>query len=444
MRRVKIVFLGFGRMGQAAFASLKEIQKGLLEQSIEPCLLAIFEADEKLIPAIEPITGAKPVFVDKNPGSPGQLSRLFRRDVAIDGQDEFLVYDATPSNCHLANLVAVCSGFPRAIYLGEKPILTSREGLAVLGRYQDRVLCDFVDTQNDAILKLLELQRNGLVIRKMRFWRLNSSGLQKLAMPHCRRGVEGGALLDKGIHDIALSTVLLRNQKQFPARWMVDDASIFAWMPNCSPALTGHPEMADAAGYANIHSGSGSTSVEFHFSWIGVRRFCTLTRELGKAPLPALMGRLGLKEASWLWHPYDPWKCLYEEEARIAIIEGRHQGRDRQLVINLLTRPGIRPFIFDATDSAFLPLSMHSVSKTPLARVLESAIQSVGSSKTLAFDILGASTIRQAHQTCFDIQDRANSVATSWLPIHADSDPSHPQPASVSILRQGKLVLDLS
>ncbi len=444
MRRVNIVFLGFGRMGQAAFASLKEIQYGLIDQGIQPNLLAIFEADDKLISTIGPWTGAKAVFVDPGPGSQDHLPHLLSRELALDRNDEFLVYDATPSDCHLANLTAVCKAFPHAIYLGEKPIFTSRDGLAALHPVQDRVLCDFVDTQNDAILKLMELQRTGLVIRRMRFWRLNSSGLQKLAMPHCRRGVVGGSLLDKGIHDIALATVLLQRQQAFPAQWKVDDASIFAWMPSCSPSLTGHPEMADAAGCASIHSGSGPTSAAFHFSWVGVRRFSALAREAGKTSLARLLSRIGLEQASWLWHPYDPWKCLYEEEARIAIIDGTHQGRDRQLVINLLTRPGIRPFIFDASISDFLSLRTSSVSKTPLARVLETAIQSVVSPGLLRSAVFGASTIREAHQTCFDIQDRANFMGSSYLPISIHSNPSHSQTSSERVVRQGKLVLDFS
>ena len=326
MHRLEIVFLGFGRMGQAAFASLNQITHRLRQEGIDPHLRAVFEADENLIPILPDLTGAKAIFVDTNAARPVALRDLLDQQLALKADDEFLIYDATPSSCHLENLVAVCEHYPRAVYLGEKPLFTRRTGLIALEHFGDRILCDFVDSQNEAVLKLLAMQRGSFRIERLRFWRLNSSGLQKLSAPQDRRGIEGGALLDKGIHDIALAAILMRNQQITGDSWTVREAINLAFMPP-TPDSDG---LTDAAGYARIHSlGPPSADAEFHYSWIGVERFDDLSIGIGQPSLRALLNRDGLQEPSWLW------RTPGEEEARIAIVEGTEAGRDTRLVVNL-------------------------------------------------------------------------------------------------------------
>jgi hypothetical protein len=310
MHRLNIVFLGFGRMGQAAFASLNQITDRLRQEGIDPHLRAVFEADENLIPVLPNLTGAKAIFVDTSAAQTVALHDLLHQQLGLKAQDEFLIYDATPSTCHLKNLVAVCEHYPRAIYLGEKPLFTRRTGLIALKHFGNRILCDFVDSQNEAVLKLLAMQRGSLRIEHLRFWRLNSSGLQKLSAPQNGRGIEGGALLDKGIHDIALAAILMRNQQITAASWTVQEAANLAFMPP-TPNSDGFP---DAAGYARIHSlGPPSVNAEFHYSWIGVDRFDDLSTGIGHPSLRALLNCHGLEEPSWLW------RTPGEEEARIAI-----------------------------------------------------------------------------------------------------------------------------
>ena len=122
MHKLNIVFLGFGRMGQAAFVSLNQITDRLRQEGIDPYLRAVFEADENLISILPDLTGAKAVFVDTSAARPVALSDLLHQQVGLKADDEFVIYDATPSTCHLENLVAVCEHFPQAVYLGEKPL----------------------------------------------------------------------------------------------------------------------------------------------------------------------------------------------------------------------------------------------------------------------------------------------------------------------------------
>ncbi len=59
MHKLNIVFLGFGRMGRAAFVSLNQITDRLRQEGIDPYLRAVFEADENLISILPDLTGAK-------------------------------------------------------------------------------------------------------------------------------------------------------------------------------------------------------------------------------------------------------------------------------------------------------------------------------------------------------------------------------------------------
>jgi len=398
MHKLNIVFLGFGRMGRAAFVSLNQITDRLRQEGIDPYLRAVFEADENLISILPDLTGAKAVFVDTRAARPVALSDLLHQPVGLRADDEFLIYDATPSTCHLENLVAVCEHFPQAIYLGEKPLFTRRSGLIALNHFGEQILCDFVDSQNQAVLKLLAMQRGSFRIERLRFWRLNSSGLQKLLAPQDRRGIEGGALLDKGIHDIALAAILMRNQQITGASWTVREATNLAFMPP-APDSDG---LTDAAGYARIESlGPPRANAEFHYSWIGVERFDDLSTSIGQPSLRALLNRHGLEEPSWLW------RTPGEEEARIALVEGTEAGRDARLVVNLLSRPGIQPFVFHAEREEFLDLSFYRSSESPLARVLNLAIHNCVNRLPLSCSPLGAAIIAQAHQACFDIRDQA-------------------------------------
>ncbi len=419
MRKLNIVFLGFGRMGRAAFASLKQIEGRLRQEGIDPHLLAVFEADENLVSELTERTGAKAVFVDIAAAQPIPLNQLLHQQLGLDADDEFLVYDATPSSCHVENLVAVCKHYPRAVYLGEKPVFTSRGGLAMLERFGSRVLCDFVDSQNESVLKVLAMQRGLFCIHRLRFWRLNSSGLQKLSDPHMRRGIEGGALLDKGIHDIALAAILMRNQQITPASWTVEEAVNLAFMPSADA-----DDLADAAGYAKLQSlASPSLEAEFHYSWIGVQRFDDLSSDIGEPSLRALLARRGLEENSWLWRSPrcdKSWAAVQEEEARVAIVDGTEAGRETQLVVNLLSRPGIQPFVYHTRREEFLDLSPHQSCETPLARVLALAIHNYANGLPLSCSPLGSGIIGQAHQACFDIRDEALlrepfAAASEWF-----------------------------
>lgn len=439
MRSLEIVVLGFGRMGRAALASLHQISDRLQNSGIHPRLLAVLEADETLIRELPSHTIAKPIFVDTAAANPVAISHLLRSELGIQSGHEFLVYDATPTTCHRTNLVDICQSFPRALYIGEKPLFTTRAGLLTLGRFGGNVLCDFIESQNAAILKLLDMQREGFRIHRLRFWRLNSTGLRKLYEPLKRPGVTGGALLDKGIHDLALASILLRNGGPTPVTSRVEEAINLSLMPHLVPAEYasgtqsttpglipgGGNGATDAAGHARIcWRSSFEVDAEFRYGWIGVDRFDELCTSLGQPSLRALLAGYGLEESAWLARaPLDekPFDSLEQQEARVLVVDGTCRGRNEQLVVNFLDRPGIEPFIFHAGREEFLDLGQHSYGETSLARVFALAIRDYVGGKALVRSPLGATVIHEAHRLAFDISDEAFSTdplspAEDWVP----------------------------
>jgi hypothetical protein len=414
MGDVGIVFLGFGRMGRAAHTSFLQASDQLRKNGIEPRLLAVLETDTEVIRTLPNYTEAKAILVEDASSQRNAISALLRTELGLRTEDEFLVYDATPSPCHQRNLVDVCETFPRALYLGEKPLFTSRSQLSVLDRFADRVLCDFVESQNEAVLKLLEMQRAGFRIERLRFWRMNSTGLRRLLEPEERGGVTGGALLDKGIHDLAVTSILLRNQGLLPITPIVSEARNLTLMPDVAHSVKANGNgngRADAAGYAHIEwLSSEPVNTEFSYSWIGVEAFDDLCARSGQPSLRALLAEHGLYEDAWLSRApleQEAFDQLEQQEARVLVVDGTEDGRKVRLIVNFLIRPGIHPFVFHTERREYLNLASHCSSKSSVARIFDLAIGSYVNKRPLICSPLGSAVIRQVHRTSFDIRDLA-------------------------------------
>ncbi len=167
------------------------------------------------------------------------------------------MYDATCSATHYGHLEDICENFPQAVYVGEKPIFTEEGQLPALERFPGRVFCNLVESQNEVTLKLAEMQRNGLRFRRLRFWRINSVALLRVFAGQKRVGITEGALLDKSIHDLALTSLLLHGQGAFGCESIVEEAVNLAYMPpfaEAAAAFSAHRTegAADVAGFAKL------------------------------------------------------------------------------------------------------------------------------------------------------------------------------------------------
>lgn len=209
MDEVGIVLLGFGQMGSRALATLMKMRQDLLREGVDIRIRAIFDQDPQRRQLAREFCRANlihPSFQGEVkhdlPGFVGGLGELERART--------LVYDATASHEHLANML-LCHRM-RIRYFGEKPMVVKQNELTILQeQLKDRQFwCDLIETESrvskTAVGYIID---NKLAVRQMRFWRLGSTGLKKICELGARSGVTGGALEDKVPHDLSLTIALL-------------------------------------------------------------------------------------------------------------------------------------------------------------------------------------------------------------------------------------------
>jgi hypothetical protein len=440
MERIPVVIIGFGKMGAVAYQSILRIAENLRNTGIEAELCGVVEADANVVNELPALMGGKAALVKSQTGADVPLHVILRREFGLNRNDRFVAYDAAPTYAHSANLVDVCENFPLALYLGEKPLLTCRNELGLLDRFMGRVACDFVENLSLPLLKIREMQNSGLVVQKLRFWRLNSTGLLKLLLPDERCGVTGGALFDKAIHDLAATSLLMRDAKGA----FVEDASIFSFMPSSGSARGQRAFMnargtvdqeifkgtdgkwtADAAGFAKARwiGGSGTTPCDYAYSWVGIEQFEVLASRNGYPSLREAAAVFGVDESLWM-HRESADSGLVDsfekQEVRLAIIDGEQDGKAVQLLVNFLHRPpGVEPFVFDRLQNKFLDLRGPEFGENSLCRVFETAIRSYALDQSEVRAPLGGRVVGQSHRALFDIRDYAfaqglSKAALGW------------------------------
>lgn len=409
MHRVPIVLLGFGKMGRAAYDSLLAIVHDQRDSGIAAKILCLPEIGSRNMGSAKKYTAANTATLDRPQQPCDPLDHVLREQFDLSPEDRFLVYDASPTQLHHSNMRAICEAFPNAFYLGEKPLLTSRQQLRTLDGFAERAGCAFIENFSLPMLKLSQLQTQGFEIRSLRFWRLNSSGLMKMAAPQRRQGVTGGALLDKAIHDLALTSLLLGESEG-----AVVEAASMLTLPESREAWAG-----EAAGFGRTQwaGPSGWISAGYGYSWVGVDLFEEFSAGLGFPSLRQRMRSFRLDETAWLHRrPCPPtYGRMMEQEARIAVIDGEHHGRRRTLVANFLSRPGIQPFLFDAQQGGFLNLDGPRYGANSLCRLLDYALRSYAVAEPQAGSRLRGRIVQQSHEVMFDIRECAtNHESVAW------------------------------
>jgi predicted dehydrogenase len=140
------------------------------------------------------------------------IRRVVAERTTYDDYDAIVAYDATPAQNHEDHLIKVLtSGTPNLFYFGEKPLITDPAQLRLIKASTGLppFFCDFIETKNPAVVLMQRfIVENRLTIEGMRFWRAGASGIKHI-IGHDQNGVEGGALLDKAPHDLAIAAMLL-------------------------------------------------------------------------------------------------------------------------------------------------------------------------------------------------------------------------------------------
>jgi predicted dehydrogenase len=438
MRAVNVVFIGFGQMGKFGYKALTELAEEFRKEHVD-LRLVVVEADKKVVETVQKFVDVEKVaFLDTSTPDQQVVHEVINSQFKLTSEDQFLVYDASPTHIHYKNLLAIAQKFPRAAYLGEKPLVTEHAQLKIVEKLGTPLFCDFVETENQAVLTLRSMiSRHELDINKLSFWRLNSIGLAKLFNPSARRGVTGGSLLDKCIHDLAVTVCLLKSMPGtknwsyvveaaaplalMPHSLDVDDAGCFSTTAagfstrNIPLGLvTGNSEkpwITDAAGFAQLQwRGVSNVLANYHYSWIGVEHFDDLATRADVSSLRERLGKLGILEDQWfsthttdvdLLHTFDM------EDARVLVVEGSKKGKPVTIVVNMLRRDPIKPFIFLKVGNEspdMVKVEEQPYGDNALARVFKVAVDSLLSEDKKRGNFLSSEVICLVHRALFDIR----------------------------------------
>ncbi len=432
-RPVDVVFVGFGHMGKYGYKALQALTEKFRKKQRPLHLAGVIEADRNVIASITTsLDVGKTVLIDPENPEQSSVHSIIKHHIKPRSEN-FLVYDASPTHLHYQNLIAVTTQLPSAVYLGEKPAVSDRHELDSIQQLDGRIYCDFIETENPVTLTLRNLIKTGfLEVQRMTFWRLNSIGLTKFFNADTRKGVTGGALLDKCSHDVAVTVALLLSRPSCKSlSCSVEAASPHVLMPysrlpeheHCFATASNDPSnrvvwgqdkkgknswIADGAGSARTRwSGSNGVLVDYHFGWFGVNHFDQFRFFDRSSSVRHQLGDLGLDEPSWLAKHSERTGVMHAyqfQDARILVIEGTLQKRRVKLVANFLTRPGISPFIYNATDTQFLELTNVDYADNPLARVFSLAIEGLLAGRTTSNNFLHQEISLTVHDVLFKIR----------------------------------------
>lgn len=424
---VRLVVNGLGHMGVRGLQAFQSVAQDLHAQGRNVAVRALLDVDrsvpdrlQKLLPVLSPA----PEILVRDRAAALDLADLLRgymdREPAL-----FLVYDASPSRFHFSNLKSVLSA-SGALYLAEKPIVANAAELLALehlaaasnAALDARVFCDLVETQSAVSLHLRDLVAAGdLQIDALRFFRLSSSGISKTSHRGERRGVQGGAFIDKAIHDISVTLALLSADCTEPVDVRVASAAPLCFLPASDGVRTGLLDgsnhiwsgtrsltewPADGASVVETEwrCGSRSIPVTYHASWIGVRLF----DELFAQRFPGAPGVHRIAASypgcpAWLY-ARTAVPGLLSEDARLLEITGRLRGAPTRLLVNFITAKGLAPWIWDASAGAALPIPARKYGANSLARVFEHVLR--GSAEPVSAGIDFSAALR-AHQALWAI-----------------------------------------
>lgn len=401
--RFPLVILGLGRMGTLALKVARRL-------GAEVRLMAAVDPDRAARQQAAPLLGDAEVW----------LTACLDEALALISERQpgcpVMVYDAAPPSVRPKNIQKLREKLPPgSVILAEKPLALSLAEAAAALAGPEPVLGDFLEVANPAFVAACQYLR-GRPVRRLTFWRASTIGLDLLTGRVRRAGVQGGSLLDKAVHDLALIGALVG-----PGETEVRQAVALAWMstpggglmgldgrpldgtwPSRPPDPDGDGGPADAAFYLELGLPRpwGTVGARVLSGWIGVTG-----SQPGSEILRELQG-LGFQPEDVVWtrsvQAADGRQGA--EEVRLAIIEA--EG-DVTLVVDLL-RPrvwetggadGRRP-IFQVVD-----LDYEAMKASALEAVFRRALQTL---RTGCDDpLIGREVVAWVHRVIFEARKEA-------------------------------------
>ncbi|MDP9049499.1 MAG: hypothetical protein M3O31_02085 [Acidobacteriota bacterium] len=254
-----------------------------------------------------------------------------------------------------------------------------------------------------------------MIIDSFECWRLNSSAVAKVFRKGQRQGVEGGATLDKSIHDLSVSHALIASGKPAVIEPTVIRAVPLCFLPciegdvksllntvnlSWEGYLGGSDMPADGASFFEVNWNLGNRVIhaKYHASWVGVTKHEELCKKRGIASMPS---RFYEEIAKSSWFHQEALDLGYtEEDARLMVVSGSLDGKEVRLLANFLSRPNISPWLYDLTNHARIETPVRRYRENALARVFEIVI--AGCAAPAAVNYLDFDSALISHSLMFE------------------------------------------
>lgn len=402
---VPLVIVGLGRMGGLALRVARR-----LEAEVRP--LAGVDPDPEARRRAAGLLGGDEVWLTPS------LDEALARVGGTPAGCPVLVYDAAPPAARPANIRGLRGRLPPgSVILAEKPLALSPAEAAAALAGPEPVLGDFLEVANPAFGAVCRHLR-GLPVRRLTFWRASAIGLDLLTGRVRRAGVQGGSLLDKAVHDLALIRALTG-----PGEARVRQAAALGWMP-ASPeggllGLDGRPlglgRLGQLPDYALGRDG-GPADAAFHLElelprpWgvVGARVLSGWVGLMGTRPEREILQELAALGFRTEDVVHRRWGS---EEVRLAIIEA---GDGVRLVVDFLRprvwaagKAGRRP-IFEAADFDY-----ETAKESALGEVFRRALQTLRTGRD--DPLIGGEVVAWVHGVLFGARALALRQSLGWV-----------------------------
>ncbi len=361
-----LVLAGYGSFGKVIASKMKDLEM----PGIKTNFYLIAERDKEKRKAAESL-GVETV---------GSVEELVHRIRGNKGKT--VVWIATPSEEHVDHLREVLKANP-SMTIVEKPLSLYKNGLKGIKGARGGWMMDLIEEQNPAVLALIDhMKEKGISVTggDMEFYRMNSIGIKKLLDPEFRSGIEGGADLDKMVHDAGVAFFLSQKFGGKLKGYRLKKVKVPHYMPkgleedtlldrrmNETKKLDKDTAVAEGEINAVIRTKGGKFNVKLVGGWLGVPEEMKpelekLARKLGKNPIWTNRNAIGDYAFPW-------------EELRLFRMRLDTDKGEKEFIGSMLPR-GDGFFLFKKAGKRWEEIPIKEYPHDQIGRVLANAVRS--------------------------------------------------------------------
>ncbi len=317
-----VYHIGLGSFGRYGFEKLLDLQKHFDEVDVK--VKAVCDSDPERLEKAKKFAETQGVEIQT-------FEKVENMYYKAEKDRNVMVYDAGPTDRHAENIyLSMQYGF---FHLSEKPPSVKREQHLKEKRLAERNnamwKADFIERENPVVKKAVELVKDQQIDR-IKIFRESSVGIEKMLNPVKRRGVKGGDILDKMVHEAYVLDLLESSSHKTDLKLIEADTSHFMpWRPGSEKLMSiegGYEKEINyntSTGQTHARFRSSGTEIELNSSWLGLsQKFMHENQKIREKTGVDFFKREYTTTGN---------SAYVDEEARMFIIEG-----ERSLVGDML------------------------------------------------------------------------------------------------------------